>query len=167
MTVTIRRLHKPAEMAWAERLLTDEFGGRDQARRGELMDPLAGEVLVAELDGLPAGFVSYLVSASGSAPEAEIQALLTIPRVRGQGVGSALLDAARGELRVAGVRRIWLVTTNDNLDALGFFQRRGWRLAAARPGAVDEARRTLKPSIGEVGANGIPIRDELDLELRL
>jgi len=59
------------------------------------------------------------------------------------------------------------MTTNDNLRALGFYQRRGFRLASLRPGAVDEARRTLKPEIPEIGDDGIPIRDELDLEMDL
>jgi hypothetical protein len=61
-------------------------------------------------------------------------------------------------------QRVWLVTTNDNLDALRFYQRRGFRIAQVRPGAVDETRKTLKPSIAEVGDFGIPIRDEIVLE---
>jgi hypothetical protein len=56
------------------------------------------------------------------------------------------------------------VTTNDNVDALRFYQRRGFRLRAVRPGAVDDARRTLKPEIPAVGEQGIPIRDEIELE---
>ena len=55
-----------------------------------------------------------------------------------------------------------LITTNDNLDALRFYQRRGFALTELRPGAVDESRR-MKPQIPLVGAHGIPIRDELVL----
>ena len=69
--------------------------------------------------------------------------------------------------RDAGCTRLWLVTTNDNVDALRFYQRRGFRLRALRPGAVDEARRELKPEIPEIGDHGIPLRDELELELDL
>lgn len=76
----------------------------------------------------------------------------------------ALLEALQS--RVADCDRIWLVTTNDNLDALRFYQRRGFSLCALRPGAVDDARHTLKPSISRTGAYGIPLRDELELELR-
>jgi hypothetical protein len=65
------------------------------------------------------------------------------------------------------VRRAWLVTTNDNLAALALYQKAGWRLSGLRAGAVDEARRMLKPSIPEVGEHGIPIRDELELEKHL
>lgn len=69
--------------------------------------------------------------------------------------------------RRAGCTRLWLVTTNDNLDALRFYQRRGFRLSRLRPGAVDLSRQTLKPEIPEVGTFGIAIRDELELELDL
>ena len=57
---------------------------------------------------------------------------------------------------------MWLVTTNDNLDALRVYQRRGFRLAELRAGAVDAAR-ALKPSIPVTGRYGIPLRDELIL----
>ena len=57
-----------------------------------------------------------------------------------------------------------LTTTNDNVDALRFYQRRGFRLVALRPGAVDDARARHKPAIPGTGAHGIPLRDELDLE---
>ena len=68
---------------------------------------------------------------------------------------------------MAGCASVWLTTTNYNLDALRFYQRRGFRLVRVRPGAVDEARQTMKPEIPEVGSFGIPMRDELDLERRL
>jgi hypothetical protein len=61
-------------------------------------------------------------------------------------------------------RRVWLVTTNDNVDALRFYQCRGWRLAALRVGAVDDARARLKPGLPEVGQYGISLRDEMILE---
>ena len=67
----------------------------------------------------------------------------------------------------AGCRRLWVVTTNDNLGALRFYQRRGFRLAALRPGAVDASRALLKPEIPSLGNDGIPLRDEIELELSL
>jgi hypothetical protein len=59
-----------------------------------------------------------------------------------------------------------LVTTNNNLRALAFYQKRGFRLVALIPGAVEQLR-TLKPTIPLVDRTGLPIRDELHLELRL
>ena len=59
------------------------------------------------------------------------------------------------------------MTTNDNVDALRFYQRRGFRLAVLRPGAVDESREALKPEIPRSGEHDIPLRDELELEMDL
>jgi hypothetical protein len=84
---------------------------------------------------------------------------------RRQGIGTALLQAITQRLRGT-FEALRLTTTNDNLDALRFYQRRGFHLAALRPSAVDEARKR-KPSIPQRGDYGIPIRDELDLILRL
>ncbi|MER7456048.1 GNAT family N-acetyltransferase [Micromonospora sp. NPDC126480] len=83
----------------------------------------------------------------------------------GGGVGTALLDAAAQVAQAQGRGRLWLITTNDNLRALRFYQRRGLRLVGVDPGAVDRARR-LKPTIPEVGEDGIPLHDELVLERR-
>jgi hypothetical protein len=69
--------------------------------------------------------------------------------------------------RDAGCTRLWLITTNDNVDALRFYQRRGFRLAALHAGAVDRSRTRLKPEIPEIGDHGIPLRDEIELELDL
>ena len=82
------------------------------------------------------------------------------------GFGTALAGGVVERARAARVRRLWLITTNDNLDALRFYQRRGWRMAKVWPDAVGESRK-IKPSIPETGAYGIPIRDEIELEYRL
>ena len=71
--------------------------------------------------------------------------------------------AAVGVARSEGCWRAWLITTNDNLDALRFYQRRGWRLVQVHQGAVDAAR-ALKPQIPKTGAYGIDIHDEIELE---
>ena len=73
-----------------------------------------------------------------------------------------LIEAAVDEARRFGCRELLLTTTNDNVDALRFYQRRGFRLAELRPGAVDRARQ-LKPQIPTAGDYGIPLRDEIDL----
>ena len=135
---------------------------RPIARLGELIDPVDDPALLAEdTDGTLLGVLTYRIAG----PACEVRTLFaTVTR---HGTGSALLDAVEAVARAAGCRRLWLITTNDNLDALRFYQRRGLRLAALHPGAVDASRAALKPSIPEVGEYGIPIRDEIVLELAL
>jgi hypothetical protein len=76
------------------------------------------------------------------------------------------MEAATADARQQGCHEIRLTTTNDNLDALRFYQRRGLRLVALRPGAVDRARLD-KPEIPRIGDFGIPLRDEIDLARRV
>jgi ribosomal protein S18 acetylase RimI-like enzyme len=148
--------------AWATELLRDGLGGRLQARRGELVDVLDGEGLVAELEGRPVGLLAFRADGPTTI---ELAALVVAEP--GRGVGSALVATFLDEARLRGAHLVWVVTTNDNLDALRLYQRRGFRLVALRAGAVDRARADLKPSIGEVAENGIPIRDELELAIDL
>ena len=119
-------------------------------------------MLIAETkEGQPAGLLTYI-------PTDDACEILTLHAVeQGQGAGTALIAAIRAMATERAWRHVWLVTTNDNVDALRFYQRRGFRLAALRPGAVDEARRTLKPEIPAVGNYAIPLRDEIELELEL
>ena len=89
--------------------MQDKFGGPLQARRGSLLDVLALPGFVAERDGRPIGLVTYRLDND----ECELAVIAALERHRG--VGTALLEALLQA--VAGCERIWLVTTNDNLDA--------------------------------------------------
>ncbi len=81
----------------------------------------------------------------------------------GIGIGTALVNALKEAAKEADIQRLWLVTTNDNLTALKFWQKRDFRLVTVHRDAIAQARR-LKPQIPIIGIDGIPIRDELELE---
>ena len=131
------------------------------ASRGKLYHARDFPGLVAEDErGEWVGLVTYRIQGD----ECEVMSLDSLRE--GTGIGTALLDAVVALVREAGVRRAWLITTNDNMYALRFYQRRGWRLAALYPNAVARSRR-LKPQIPQTGFDGIPIRDEIELELVL
>ena len=131
------------------------------ARGGELVDARRHPALIAELDGALVGVLTWILR------DGELEALTVHADERWHGVGTALLAAARRVAEASGARRLWLVTTNDNLDAIRFYQRRGLRLAEVRPGAVDRSRETLKPELPATGLYGIPLRDELVFELAI
>ena len=80
------------------------------------------------------------------------------------GAGTALIEAVGQLARRQGCTRLWVITTNDNVDALRFYQRRGFCLVKVHRGAVDRSRATLKPEIPAAGAYQIPLRDEIELE---
>jgi N-acetylglutamate synthase-like GNAT family acetyltransferase len=82
------------------------------------------------------------------------------------GIGTELTNRVREVAVQRGCRRLWLITTNDNLDAIRFYQRRGFAIAAVHANAIAESRR-LKPTIREIGMHGIPLRDEIEFEMML
>jgi ribosomal protein S18 acetylase RimI-like enzyme len=128
---------------------------------GEQLRPAELPGFVARDGDRIAGHAAYRIGPDGC----ELVAIDAEPRR--SGIGSRLLERVVDAAREAGCARVWLTTTNDNLDALRFYQRRGFRLCALRPGAVADARRLLKPDLPATGAYDIPMRDELDLELVL
>ncbi len=76
------------------------------------------------------------------------------------GVGSQLLDAVATEARSKGVSRLTVRTSNDNLDAFRFYQRRGFRFERIGQGIIDQERKQ-KPGIPLRGDYGIEIHDEV------
>jgi ribosomal protein S18 acetylase RimI-like enzyme len=139
-------------------MAVEQWGGEEVVSRGRVW-PLADLPGFAALGGdRVVGLLTYRVEAG------EMEIVSIDSHEEGRGIGTALLDAAVSTARRRGCGRVWLITTNDNLRALRFYQRRGMRLAALYAGAVDRSRE-LKPAIPEVGHHGIPLRDELELEI--
>jgi ribosomal protein S18 acetylase RimI-like enzyme len=121
-------------------------------------DPLDG--FIAFDDDQWIGGITYHFSGS----ECEIISLDSLHE--GQGIDTLLVNKAIEEARAKGCQRISLITTNDILNALGFYQKRGFELVAVHRGAVNESRR-IKPSIPLIGNDGIALRDEIELEMKL
>ncbi len=148
------------EREWVAGWLRRAWAGPTVVSRGRAHDASLLPALLAIDRGEVVGLATYRL-ADGECELVTLDALR-----RGRGVGTALLARVVGRAVERGCRRLWLVTTNDNLDAIGFYRRRGLRLVGVHRGAVDESRRA-KPTIPLVGAHGIPIHDELEFELAL
>ena len=145
------------DRAEVERFLAERNSLR-VARLGRLVEAFDHHALVAERDGTLAGVLTYVLDGDGC----EILTLHAAKRFGG--AGTALVEAVERLAVDAGCARLWSITTNDNVDALRFYQRRGFRLAALHRGAVDDSRARLKPEIPPTGEHGIELRDELELE---
>jgi ribosomal protein S18 acetylase RimI-like enzyme len=150
----------PDDDVWPEALLRAQWGGPVIVNRGVRHDLLQPPALIAERGGERCGLLTYRSEPEGR----QITTLNAVPPKHGTGM--RLIEAVARRAAQAGCRRLWLITTNDNIDALRFYQRRGFSLVAVHARAVEAARR-LKPGIRAVGNYGIPIRDELELERRL
>ena len=80
------------------------------------------------------------------------------------GIGSSLIDAVKKVAVSKSIKRIWLITTNDNYTAVSFYQRRGFRVKTIHKNAIEQSRK-LKPEIPVTGIGGVPIRDEIEMEM--
>jgi GNAT superfamily N-acetyltransferase len=145
------------DRAGVARLIRELWGAETVVGRGTAYQPAALPGFLAEDGDGTAGLLTYTIIS-------DVLEIVTINALnRTTGVGTALIEAAVRAGQAHGCDRVRLTTTNDNVDALRFYQRRGFRLTELRAGAVDRARET-KPQIPALGAYGIPLRDELDLE---
>jgi ribosomal protein S18 acetylase RimI-like enzyme len=84
----------------------------------------------------------------------------------GSGTGTRVMDAAEEALRRRGVKRVVLATTNDNVRALNFYQKRGYRLVRVHLDAMERVR-VAKPGVPAVGRDGVPLRDMWELAKEL
>lgn len=145
---------------WIVDLVRDHWGSDVVVSRGRVHRPAELPGFIAWLGDGRLGLLTYRIE------EAACE-VVTLDSLReGLGVGTMLIDAAGQAAQAAGCTRLWLVTTNDNLHALRFYQKRGFVIAAVHVNALAESRR-LKPEIPLTGFDGIPLRDEVELEIRL
>lgn len=150
----------PADRDWIRQFIISEWGADHVVVHGQNYHPSELDGLVAEQNGVPVGLLTYVI-------EHDALEIVTLNAMNmNMGIGTALVERAIDIARTYNCVKVWLITTNDNLRALRFYQRRGFRIVAVYPGAVDRARR-IKPEIPEVGLHGIPLRDEIELEFVL
>jgi RimJ/RimL family protein N-acetyltransferase len=149
-----------SDKEWLEAFTIEHWGAKEVVVHGTIFLPTTLPGFVAELGDLPMGVITYQIRQN----DCELVTLNCV--VKRQGIGTALIQIVEETAQKAGCRRITLVTTNDNLDAMRFYQRRGYRLSAIHYGAVTAAR-NVKPVIPVVGDYGITLQDEVVLEKQL
>jgi ribosomal protein S18 acetylase RimI-like enzyme len=138
----------------------EHWGGDFMVTRGKIQRPEQLDGFVVEDGAEWMGLLSFIIADN----ELEVASLDSLRE--GRGIGTQLINAAIEEARRQDCRRVFLITTNDNLHALGFYQRRGFELVGVNRNALDEARK-FKPNIPLIGMNNIPLRDEIELEMKL
>ena len=130
------------------------WGGSEIVVHDEVICPADLPGYIAEASTEIVGLITYRVAAG----RCEVVSLDSMRP--GNGIGTTLMAHVELAAETGGCSQVWLVTTNDNLRALRFYQKRGYRIMSVDSGAVDRAR-AMKPAIPRIGAGGIPIRDEL------
>jgi GNAT superfamily N-acetyltransferase len=128
--------------------------------KGKVYYPADQPGYIAEEGNETMGVINYVIA------DGDCQVLCLNSVVEGRGVGSMLVEKVKDTARQNSCRRLWLITTNDNTTALRFYQKMGFQLAALHRGAVERSRQ-IKPQIPLLGNEGIPICDEIELEMSL
>ena len=128
--------------------------------RGRAIDTTMLPGFVSLCDNKINGVVTYNIEGS----ECEITTLNSFDE--NKGVGTALINATLAAAKEKGCSRLWLITTNDDINAIRFYQLKGFELAAVHINAMDLSRK-MKPSIPLLGMDNIPIKHEFEFEIRL
>jgi ribosomal protein S18 acetylase RimI-like enzyme len=137
-------------------LFERDFGYTNIVSFGEEVVVGGSPALVAWMKGELAGALVYRLQ-----PDTlQILALATDPMWQRSGVGGHLVAEAEALARGKGLTRILVSTTNDNLPALYFYQRRDYHITAVVPGGM--LSHIKMPD--SRGFGGIPLRDEIRLQ---
>ena len=159
MSISIRPV-TGTDIPWVNQFIIKRWGAAFVVARGLVYKPAELPGFIALLDERPAGLLTYTQSD-------HLCGIITLDSEHEKvGIGSALVDALISHAKNTGCIRLQAITTNDNLHALSFYQKRGFRLAALHKNAIETTRK-IKPGIPVIGQNDIPIRDEIELELIL
>src|ERR1051325_10066582 len=156
---TLRRLTRN-DLPHLRQFWIEHWGGEEMIAHGNIHRPEQLDGFIVEDGEEWIGLITFVIKGK----ECEVTSLDSLRE--GQGIGSLLIEKAVEEAHLNNCERLFLITTNDNLHALGFYQKRGFALVAVYRGAVNQSRK-IKPSIPLVGNDGIPLRDEIELEMKL
>ena len=149
-----------SDLTQVRRWWRERWGGDQMIVHGDIFQPEELEGFVAVEEGSWVGLITYYILQA----ECEITSLDSLQERHG--VGTGLIQAVIETARQAKCTCVRVSTTNDNLNALKFYQKLGFELVTIRRNAMDGVRR-LKPDIPAIGAHGIPLRDEIELEFLL
>ena len=147
----------------SDRTLVDEFIRQQwytttMIIRGKEIDMTQKEGFYVKEQEDIIGLITYFVSD-------DVLEVISLNSLReNQGIGTKLVDAVIREAKDRKLKKILVVTTNDNINAIKFYQKRGFDMACLYHNALDISRK-IKPEIPLIGDHSIPLRHEIEFEL--
>jgi len=159
MNFKIRVINKN-DKDWIKKYITREWGSNRVVNRGKIY--LASELpgFIAEKDGQYLGLLTYNL-------ENHNCEIITLNSLKaGEGIGTALIDEIKNLVKENHCQRLWLITTNNNLSAIEWYKKQGFKIKAIYKNSMEISRK-LKPQIPLVDDKGVPIKDEIEMELQL
>lgn len=138
----------------------DNWYSTDMSIRGEIIDGTKLDGFLLQEENTIIGLVTYTFFG-------DICEIVSLDSKKENiGIGSALLKEIEKIAIDNNCKKMRLITTNDNMRALQFYQKRGYCLTKLYPNVMEEVRK-VKPNVPALGDNDIPLRDEIELEKQL
>ena len=156
MSFTIREITEN-DRTWVKSIFVNYWGGDFSVSRGKKFSAEELPGFIAETGIEKVGLITYNINNK----ECEITTLNSL--LEKNGIGTALIERVKQAAREENCKCLWLITTNDNTQALRFYQKLEFTIKAIHVNAMAESRK-LKPGIPLFGNDEIPIRDEIELE---
>lgn len=150
-----------ADKEWIRNFLKNSWGSERIVSQNKIYYPAKFPGFLAVKDKKYLGLIIYELK------NKNCQILVIEAIAKYKGIGTSLIARVKKEAKRQKCKKLWLNTTNDNVDALRFYQRRGFSIKAIYPDAVTYERKKLKPEIPLIGDHSIPIKDEIELEMKL
>lgn len=157
--VHYRKLESP-DKNWVNEFIKENWGSNIVIVHDKQYEPSTLNGFYAEIENIKVGLITYIIDNK----DCEIVTLDS--KKENVGIGSALINLVKEEALKNNCNKIWLITTNDNLKAISFYQKRGFYLTKVYPDTIKKYR-LIKKEIPLTADNGIPIRDELQFEIIL
>lgn len=151
---------KNEDYVWIRKIFKQEWGGDFIVSKGKIHRPEQLNGYIAKLNNRKVGLITYEIQKG----ELEIVSLNSF--LQNKGIGTKLVKKVINLAKKKNLKRVWLITTNDNLKALKFWQKRGFVFKKVYSNAIELSRK-IKPGIPLVGNEGIPLRDEIELEMKI
>ncbi|MET3508526.1 GNAT family N-acetyltransferase [Halalkalibacter oceani] len=156
----IKKADPKSDLPEISNFFEKHWGGTTMVSRGNAFNVLDEEIILAKRNKRIVGILAYSIQGSNI----EILTLEAIEKY--QNIGSLLLEKLEEIAVNKNIKSINLITSNDNLNAIRFYQRRGFSFKSVHIGAINKARK-IKPSIPLIGDYGIKISDEIEFEKRV
>ena len=141
-------------------ILINEWEATDIIIRGKIIDGTKLDGFLAIKDNKIIGLITYIIENN----ECEIVSLNSFEE--NKGIATRLINVVKELAIKKNCTRLKLITTNDNIRGIEFYQKRGFVFANIYINAIENSRR-LKPEIPMYADNGLPIRDEIEFEMKL
>ena len=145
---------------WVRKICLQEWMDEIVVVHDQVFHPDQLDGFKAIINGQPVGLICYQFNAK------DCEIILLNSFNPGLGVGSALIQAVEEAAMNKSLETCFLVTTNDNQNAIRFYQNAGYIVKEVRQDAVTRAR-LIKPSIPLTNEDGVPITDEILMEKKL